>query len=119
LLPETWVEEDEGTDEQQREYRRLYRKLADLAAQTKALREKKAQFQRIDRTLKPLKDPTTNIQPNIVTRDGELAKELDRMRVLMARVNPKMAALKKTAPKRDETELAEDSNAKLEKVLQT
>lgn len=37
--------------------------------------------------LEPFQDPQTNIQPNLVTRDGELGKELDRMRILVATVS--------------------------------
>lgn len=36
--------------------------------------------------MEPFKDPQKNIQPNLITRDGELAQELDKMRILVARV---------------------------------
>jgi len=45
--------------------------------------------------LKPFKDAQENIQPNLVTKDGELSKELERMKVLLARVGEKMAVSKR------------------------
>lgn len=45
--------------------------------------------------LEPFQDPQENIQPNLVTKDGELSKELERMKVLLARVGEKMVDLKK------------------------
>jgi len=40
----------------------------------------------LKKELAPLNHPQKNIQPNLVTKDGELSQELDRMRVLLARV---------------------------------
>ena len=40
--------------------------------------------------LDPFKEPQKNIQPNLVTRDGELVEELDRMRKLVARVGARI-----------------------------
>jgi len=45
--------------------------------------------------LKPFKDAQENIQPNLVTKGGELSKELERMKVLLARVGEKMAVSKR------------------------
>lgn len=45
--------------------------------------------------LEPFQDPQEDIQPNLVTKDGELSKELERMKVLLARVGEKMASLQK------------------------
>jgi len=36
--------------------------------------------------LKPFTKPVQNIQPNIVVKDGDLVKELDRSRVFAARL---------------------------------
>lgn len=36
--------------------------------------------------LEPFNGPQTNIQPNLATRDGQLSEELDRMRMLVAKV---------------------------------
>jgi hypothetical protein len=63
-------------------------------------------------------EPQTNVQPNLVTRDGELSQELDRMRVLMARVTGRVDEMgnsrvdrevlqeKETVPLTDQQKLA-------------
>jgi len=43
--------------------------------------------------LEPLVDPQANVQPNLVTRDGELSIELHRMRVLIARVAARVSEM--------------------------
>ena len=58
-----------------------------------------------------------NIQPNLVTKDGELQRELERMKVLMARVSEKVSGLPE--PRRVEGENVEMSEeAKLEAILE-
>jgi Kinetochore complex Fta4 of Sim4 subunit, or CENP-50 len=57
-------------------------------------RRKIVQFQRLQQLLKPFENPQESIQPNIITRDGELGKELDRMRMLMARVAGRVGELR-------------------------
>lgn len=44
--------------------------------------------------LKPFTNAQENIQPNLVTRDGELGKELERMRILLARVTGRVKEMK-------------------------
>jgi hypothetical protein len=64
-----------------------------LSEKIHAQRQKIAQFKRFQQLLKPFENPQESIQPNIVTRDGELGKELDRMRILMARVAGRVGEL--------------------------
>lgn len=71
-------------------YQKLRNRLLTLTAQRDEKRKKLAQYQQLQRLLVPFEDPQTNIQPNLVTRDGELGKELDRMRVLLARVTSRV-----------------------------
>ena len=40
--------------------------------------------------LQPFQEPQKILQPNIVVRDGELAKEMERMRALSARLVGKL-----------------------------
>lgn len=51
--------------------------------------------------LEPFTEPQKNIQPNLVTREGELAQELERMRRLVARVGARVSQGKR---KRDDYE---------------
>ncbi|OCT53391.1 kinetochore protein fta4 [Cladophialophora carrionii] len=83
LYPHPDHEEQEGEAER---YNRLREGLSELSRKRDALKRKLAQYQELKRLMEPLNEPHRNVQPNLVTRDGELSQELDRMRVLMARV---------------------------------
>jgi hypothetical protein len=48
----------------------------------------------MQRLLGPFKDPQNDIQPNLVTRDGELVQELEKMRMLAARVGGRVSQQK-------------------------
>jgi hypothetical protein len=43
--------------------------------------------------LEPFENATETVQPNLVARDGELEKELEKMRLLVARVSGRVEAL--------------------------
>jgi hypothetical protein len=94
----------------------LQRQLTALVANIQIQRTKKAQYEHLQKLLQPLKDPMTKVQPNLITRDGELAKELGRMRVLMARVSSKMETLV-DGEAGDAMMLDEDADERLEKAL--
>lgn len=79
-------QDDEGT-----QYKDSREKLLELGQERDALKKRVAQYQQLHKMLDPLQDPVANIQPNLVTRDGELSQELDRMRVLLARVSARLA----------------------------
>jgi hypothetical protein len=51
-----------------------------------ALKKRLARYEQLKKLIEPFEEPQKNVQPNLVTRDGELSQELDRMRVLLARV---------------------------------
>jgi hypothetical protein len=55
----------------------------------------------LQKLLEPFTEPQKNIQPNLVTREGELAQELERMRRLVARVGARVSQGKR---KRDDYE---------------
>lgn len=55
------------------------------------------QLQHLQRLLEPFEEPQKNIQPNLVTRDGELVQELDKMRMLVARLGGRIAQQKKSS----------------------
>ena len=40
-----------------------------------------------------MRDPKENVQPNLVVKDGELTREIERMKVLMARAGEKLDRL--------------------------
>ncbi|MCJ1420202.1 hypothetical protein MMC32_006559 [Xylographa parallela] len=96
-LPNEWAAYDsadasglEGFAEAAR-YKQLRARLAALSEARAAQRVKMAQAERLRELLRPFERAMENVQPNLVTRDGELAREVERMKVLMARVGNKMA----------------------------
>ncbi|KAK7883656.1 hypothetical protein LTR67_011066 [Exophiala xenobiotica] len=72
-------------------YSRLRQQLLDLSHARDALKQKVAKYKSLQRLMEPLENPQVNIQPNLITKDGELSKELERMRVLLARVTGKVS----------------------------
>ena len=55
--------------------------------------EKFAAYRHLQQLLHPFKSPQATVQPNLVTKDGELGRELDRMRILLAKTIGKIEAL--------------------------
>ncbi|KAJ4534126.1 hypothetical protein HRR80_004781 [Exophiala dermatitidis] len=95
-------------------YTTLREDLIEMARKRDALRQNLARYRHLQSLLEPLDDPQTNIQPNLVTRDGELGKELDRMRILLARVTGRVGEMKNlnatTLDRRDTTATGTDTN---------
>ena len=83
--------ENPGLDGVWFRYKQLRARLAALSEARAAQRVKMAQAERLRELLRPFERAMENVQPNLVTRDGELAREVERMKVLMARVGDKMA----------------------------
>jgi hypothetical protein len=54
------------------------------------------QLRRLQKLLEPFTEPQNNIQPNLVTRDGELVQELEKMRMLVARVGGRIEQSKES-----------------------
>ena len=67
-------------------YQQLRQQLIELDERRRKQRLKLAQYKHLKSLLEPFDDPQANIQPNLVTRDGQLGEELDRMRMLVAKV---------------------------------
>ena len=61
--------------------------------------------------LEPFRDPQVNVQPNLVTKDGELKTELDRMRVLIARVASGLQGLERNEGANEEVEEERERSA--------
>lgn len=111
-LPEDYADlhlhpEHVPQDEEASEYERLRERLLALSQERDALKRRVAQYQQLHEMLDPLQDPVANIQPNLITRDGELSQELDRMRVLLARVSARLA---ETGGRPANKELAQSSS---------
>ncbi|KAL4895923.1 kinetochore Sim4 complex subunit Fta4 [Aspergillus ambiguus] len=78
--------DESASDEERRRYQQLRERLMELDHRRQQRQRRLDQLQRLERLLEPFQNPQENIQPNLVTRDGELVQELEKMRMLVARV---------------------------------
>ncbi|KXH59451.1 hypothetical protein CSAL01_03736 [Colletotrichum salicis] len=100
-LPLAWPAERDATT-----FPMEVKRYAELAGRLKALAEQrqqaKARVERL-RRMKALLDPFrtedagAGVQENLVTRDGEIEKEMEKMRVLLARVGGRVGLLPESA----------------------
>ena len=69
--------------------------LASLNDQRKEIKQRVERLRRLQATVDPLKtaDGGVGIQENLVTRDGDVEKELTRMRMLLIRVAGRVGGL--------------------------
>jgi chromosome segregation ATPase len=91
-LHDSWDGDEEDEDGQAR-YQELTETLEDLNERRKSMREKVEGYKRLKELLEPFERATETVQPNLVARDGELEKELEKMRLLVARVRGRVEAL--------------------------
>ncbi|EED21592.1 conserved hypothetical protein [Talaromyces stipitatus ATCC 10500] len=77
---------DDASPEKKERYEALYKRLVALHNKRQEKQKQLAQYKQLEALLEPFKNPQENIQPNLVTRDGELVREIDKMRMLVARV---------------------------------
>lgn len=91
-LHDSWDGDEEDEDGQAR-YQELTETLKDLNERRKSMREKVEGYKRLKEMLGPFERATETVQPNLVARDGELEKELEKMRLLVARVRGRVEAL--------------------------
>jgi uncharacterized coiled-coil DUF342 family protein len=99
-LPETMEElglhpDFEAGEDEQNRYTILRAELASLSEEREALRKKLAQYRKLRDLMAPLQQPLEQVQPNLVTRDGELGQELERTKVLLARIAGQVGELRK------------------------
>ncbi|POR34796.1 Uncharacterized protein TPAR_05022, partial [Tolypocladium paradoxum] len=97
-LPDSWPS-DRDVDSypmEAKRYAETVARLTQLSEQRKALRQRVDKLRRLKATVEPLRttDGTgAGVQENLVTRNGPLEKELERMRVLLARVAGRVGEL--------------------------
>jgi hypothetical protein len=88
-------DDDDDDDDAARRYRALSERLTALAQQRDRQQRRLASYRHLHALLEPFTNARETVQPNLVTRDGELAKELERMRVLLARVTGRVEEIKR------------------------
>jgi len=118
-LPEDWSEAAETqAPEQAAKYKELQSRLKELNEERKAAKERLDQYKVAMKLLEPFQEADVNVQENIVTKNGEIEKELERMRMLMLRVERGISGLQD----RDEgdemdIDLEQDQQEKLLAIL--
>lgn len=87
-------EEQEGGREAPARYAEMRAQLLELTARRDEAQERLLRYGRLRELLEPYAQPQERIQPNLVTKDGELVRELEKMRVLLTRVTARMGEQK-------------------------
>ena len=86
-LPEEWSEEaEEKAPEDAANYKELQSKLVTLNEMRRAAKERLEQYRTVNKLLEPFHGEEAGLQENLVTKNGSVEKELERMRMLMLRV---------------------------------
>lgn len=99
-------------------YQQLREKLVEYDQKRQQRQQHLEQLRHLQRLLEPYEDPQKDIQPNLITRDGELVLELEKMRMLVARVGGRIAQQKSGNNIPDDQEyLLPGSKRKLEALL--
>ncbi|KAH7193380.1 kinetochore Sim4 complex subunit Fta4 [Fusarium flagelliforme] len=101
-LPASWhIEKDvEDHPMEVKRYADAVNRLTELNDQRKQLREQVARLKHLQTIVKPLQttDNGVGIQENLLTRNGPVEKELEKMRFLLARVGGRVHALAEEGP---------------------
>lgn len=94
-LPYAWEDEDEAQNrpEEAEQFAELSAHLKVLNDQRRELKEKVSRYSALKEALAPFEDAKEDVQENLCTRDGEVETELQKMRMLMARVKGRLESL--------------------------
>ena len=101
------------------QYNDLRLRLVQLAAERDAKLQKLQRYQKLQQLLKPYEKPESNVQPNLVQKDGEMAEEMARLRVLCARVAGRVDGWNGQQQKRDQKNgTGEGFEDKLKRIME-
>ncbi|KAF5724405.1 kinetochore fta4 [Fusarium mundagurra] len=109
-LPASWRLEKDINDHpmETKRYADAVQQLTELNDQRKQLREQVARLKRLQNIVEPLQtdENGAGIQENLLTRNGPVEKELERMRILLARVGGRVLSLPEEAPNGEAKEVS-------------
>lgn len=83
------------SDEDAAQYAALQQRLVDASHKRDEQKKRLEGYRQLKTLLEPLDGVKEIVQPNLVTKDGDLSKELDKMRVLLARVTEKVDGVRR------------------------
>ncbi|RFU33326.1 hypothetical protein B7463_g3001, partial [Scytalidium lignicola] len=116
-LPPSWSDEAESrAPEQAARYKELQQKLVELSEKRGAARQRVEKYKSLREVLSPFEGPEAGLQSNLVTRDGEIERELERMKMLMVRVERGLSGLEKR--EEDEMEVDGEGGGVEERLLE-
>ncbi|KAF6839021.1 kinetochore protein [Colletotrichum plurivorum] len=96
-LPPTWLATDDATmyPAESKCYSEQYKRLRSLADRRQQVRARVERLQRLRAILDPFRPDHAGagVQENLVTREGEMEMEMERMRALLARVGGRVGFL--------------------------
>lgn len=123
-LPATWPSDRdaEAYPLEATRYADTVRQLTDLNQQRKDLRQRVERLRSLHKTVESFQTTDgAGVQENLVTRDGPVEKELEKMRFLLARVAGRVGELSNAPATRDDgvelNALAEARKKNIEKFL--
>jgi len=115
-LPAAWSEEAESVaPEKAARYKELQARLAELNERRKEARGRVERYRALKGLLVPFEEGA-DVQGNLVTRGGEVEKELERMKLLMVRVQRGVQGLEQRDVDAEEMDIDVDGDEQ-EKVL--
>ncbi|KAN0113073.1 Kinetochore Sim4 complex subunit Fta4 [Hyaloscypha variabilis] len=116
-LPEEWSEEAAAkAPEQAQKYKELQQKLAGLNERRKQARERVEGYKAFKETLDLLAGEAAGLQDNLVTKNGKVEEELEKMRRLMLRVERGINVLDEKNADEDDMDV-DDDGLQEEKIL--
>ncbi|RKU46640.1 hypothetical protein DL546_007797 [Coniochaeta pulveracea] len=94
-LPESWPleAEVERAPSEAARYEELVSRLKGLSERRREMEGKLARLKGMTELMEPFEGGTEGVQENLLTRGGEVEKELERMRILLARVGGRVGHL--------------------------
>lgn len=118
-MPEAWPEDNEADVEALEQYATSVAQLRELNERRRVLRDRVQRYKALQEALAPFKEPINCVQENLCVRNGELEGELERMRMLVARVQGRVEGLELREGGADihEDLMMVDEGLKLEKLL--
>lgn len=111
-MPEVWDEPEEADrlPEEAARYVELAAKLKEQNARRVEMKKRIADYRKLKQELEPLDDAKENVQENLCTRNGPVEAELQKMRMLLARVKGRLETMDRSEQGRSREEVDLDGD---------
>lgn len=115
-IPEEW--QSTRAPEASARFTELQERLKELDGRRKVAREKVEGYRKMRELLEPFGEEEGRLQENIVTKNGEVEKELERMRMLMLRVERGVGGLEERGNGEEmDVDWVEEGRKKVDAIL--